>query len=62
MIGPAFKAIAEKYANDPAGAKSLSERVIKGGSGVWGPMPMPPQTNVTPEEADALVTWILSLK
>ncbi len=60
MIGPAFKAIAEKYANDPTAVKSLSEKVIKGGSGVWGPMPMPPQPNVTPEEAETLATWILS--
>jgi len=62
MICPAYKAIAEKYANDQTATKTLSAKVIAGGGGVWGPMPMPPQTNVTPEEAEALVTWILTHK
>ena len=60
MIGPAFKAIAAKYAGNDASAKVLSEKVIKGGGGVWGPMPMPPQANVSPADAEALVRWILS--
>lgn len=61
MIGPAYKAVAERYPNDEVTVKALSEKVINGGSGAWGPMPMPPQS-VTPEEARALVTWILSQK
>jgi cytochrome c len=60
MIGPAFKAIAERYANDESARKSLSEKVIKGGAGNWGPTPMPPQASVSPAEAEALVTWILT--
>ncbi|MGL4636038.1 MAG: c-type cytochrome [Beijerinckiaceae bacterium] len=62
MIGPAYKAMAEKYAGDDTAQKTLSEKVIKGGGGVWSPMPMPAQPAVTPEEAEALVKWILSLK
>ena len=60
MIGPAYKAMAERYAKDESAIKLLSEKVLKGGSGNWGPMPMPPQPGVSPEEAEALVKWILS--
>lgn len=60
MIGPAYKAVAERYAKDESATKTLSERVIKGGGGNWGPMPMPPQPSVSPEEAERLVKWILS--
>jgi cytochrome c len=62
MIGPAFKAIAERYGKDEAAGKALSEKVIKGGGGNWGQTPMPPQPSVSPAEADALVQWILSLQ
>jgi cytochrome c len=61
MNGPSYKAIAEVYGTDEAAAKALSEKIRNGGGGVWGPMAMPAQTNVSPEEADALVKWILSL-
>jgi cytochrome c len=60
MNGPSYKSIAEKYASDEAAAKALSEKVRKGGGGVWGPMAMPAQPNVTQEDADALVKWILT--
>jgi cytochrome c len=60
MIGPAYKAIAERYAKDESAIKTLSEKVIKGGAGNWGQTPMPPQPSVSPAEAEALVKWILS--
>ena len=60
MIGPAYKAVAERYAKDEAALKTLSEKVVKGGGGNWGQMPMPPQPTVSAEEAETLVTWILS--
>lgn len=60
MIGPSYKAIAERYASDEAAAKTLTEKVIKGGAGNWGPTPMPAQPTVTPAEAEALVKWILA--
>ena len=60
MIGPAYKAVAERYAKDEAAVPKLSEKVIKGGAGSWGPTPMPPQRSVSPEEAETLVKWILS--
>jgi len=60
MVGPAYKAVAERYVKDDAALKILSEKVVKGGGGNWGQMPMPPQTTVSPEEAETLVKWILS--
>lgn len=60
VVGPAYKDIAKKYtAKDEA---MLAEKVIKGGKGVWGPVPMPPNPAVSPADADKLVKWILSLK
>lgn len=60
MIGPPYKAMAERYGKDESAIRLLSEKIVKGGGGNWGPMPMPPQPSVSPEEAEALVKWILS--
>lgn len=60
MIGPAYKAVAERYVKDEAAVAKLSEKIIKGGAGSWGQTPMPPQPNVTSVEAEILVKWILS--
>jgi cytochrome c len=62
MIGPAYKAIAEKYATDEVGQTALREKIRKGGGGVWGPSPMPAQPQVTEEDAAALVQYIMTLK
>jgi cytochrome c len=62
MIGPSYKAMAERYGKDEAAIQPLREKIVKGGGGVWGPMPMPPQPNVSAEEAEALVKWILSIQ
>jgi cytochrome c len=60
VVGPSYKDVAKKYtAKDEA---MLAEKVIKGGKGVWGPVPMPPNTTVKPDEATRLVKWILSMK
>ena len=60
VVGPSYKDVAKKFsAKDEA---MLAEKVIKGGKGVWGPVPMPPNPSVTPEDANKLVKWILSLK
>jgi cytochrome c len=60
MLGPAFKAVAERYGKDEAAIKTLSEKIVKGGGGVWGQTPMPPQPGVSPEDAEILVKWILA--
>lgn len=59
LVGPAFKDVAAKYKGDKTAVAKLSEKVIKGGGGVWGPVPMPPNA-VTPAEAKSLTEWILS--
>jgi cytochrome c len=60
MIGPSYKAVAERYARDDARATILNEKVLRGGVGNWGQTPMPPQPDVTPAEAETLVKWILA--
>ena len=62
IIGPSFKAIAERYAKDDTALAKLSAKVIAGGGGSWGDTPMPAQASVTPAEAETLVKWILSLQ
>lgn len=58
-VGPSYKDVAAKYkAGDVA---KLAEKIKKGGSGVWGAVPMPPN-NVTDDEAKKLATWVLSVK
>jgi cytochrome c len=60
IVGPAYKDVAKKYAGQNV-TDQLSQKVLKGGGGVWGGMAMPPMA-VSPEEAKQLVEWILSLK
>jgi len=62
VIGPSYKEVAEKYRNDPGAAAKLADKVKKGGSGVWGPVPMPPNTAVSDADIKADVAYILSLK
>ena len=62
LVGPAYKDVAAKYAGQKDAVDKLAQKVIKGGTGVWGPVPMPANTTVTEAEAKQLVQWILSLK
>lgn len=62
IIGPAYKDVAEKYRGDKGAAAKLEEKVKKGGSGVWGPVPMPPNTAVSDADIKADVAYVLSLK
>lgn len=62
VVGPSYKDVAAKYASQKDAVDKLSEKVIKGGSGVWGPVPMPANTQVTPAEAKQLVQWIMTIK
>lgn len=62
LLGPSYKEVAKKYAGQADAESKLADKVVKGGSGVWGNIPMPPNTRVTPEEAKQLVHWILNLK
>ncbi len=60
VVGPAYRDVAKKYAGQDV-TDRLAEKVVKGGGGVWGAMPMPPNA-VTPDEAKKLVQWVLSQK
>jgi len=62
IVGPAYKDVAKKYAGDKTAETKLVQKVLKGGSGTWGAMAMPPNTQVSEAEAHTLVKWILSLK
>ena len=62
MVGPGYKDVAKKYAADPKAVDMLATKIQKGGSGVWGAVPMPPNANVNADEAKKLATWIMSLK
>jgi cytochrome c len=62
VVGPAYKEVAAKYASDKGAAAKLTEKVMKGGVGAWGQIPMPANPQVTEAEAKTLVAWILSQK
>ena len=62
VVGPAYKDVAAKYAGQKDAVDKLSQKVIKGGSGVWGPVPMPANAQVNDAEAKQLVQWIMTLK
>lgn len=62
VVGPAYKDVAAKYRGDKNAPAKLFEKVKKGGAGVWGPVPMPPNSQVPDADIKKLVAWILSLK
>lgn len=59
LVGPSYQDVAKKYAGDPTAEAKLVEKVKKGGSGVWGSIPMPPNVAVKDEDIKTLVKWIL---
>jgi cytochrome c len=61
-VGPAYADVAKKYAGQKGIEAKLAEKVKKGGTGVWGQVPMPPNAAVPDADVRALVKWILSIK
>jgi cytochrome c len=61
VVGPAYKDVAKKYKGQAGAEAKLIEKVKKGGSGAWGPVPMPPNAAVPDADVKKLVKWILSL-
>ena len=61
VVGPAYKEVAKKYKGQAGAAATLAAKVKKGGSGVWGPVPMPPNAAVPDGDVKKLVEWILSM-
>ena len=62
LVGPAYKDVAAKYKGDKTAVDKLATKIMKGGSGVWGAVPMPANAQVNEADAKKLATWVLSLK
>ncbi len=62
LVGPSYKDVAKKYAGDKTAADKLATKIMKGGSGVWGAIPMPANPQVSDAEAKKLASWVLGLK
>jgi cytochrome c len=62
IVGPAFRDVAAKYKGDATAPAKLEKKVKEGGAGVWGPVPMPPNANVSDADIKTLVSYVLSLK
>ena len=62
LVGPSYKDVAAKYASDKTAVDKLAAKIVKGGSGVWGPVPMPANAQVNDAEAKKLAAWVMSIK
>ena len=62
LVGPAYKDVATKYAGQKDATAKLAEKILKGGVGVWGQIPMPANPQVSADEAKTLAAWVLSIK
>lgn len=62
IVGPAYQDVAAKYKGDKDAPAKLAQKVKNGGAGVWGQIPMPPNSAVPDDDIKSLVNWILTLK
>src|SRR5262249_16300856 len=62
VVGPSYQEVAAKYRGDKGADAKLFDKVKKGGTGVWGSIPTPPNAHVPDAEVKTLVKWILSQK
>lgn len=62
LVGPSYREVANRYANEPAIVDSLASKIIKGGAGNWGQVPMTPHPALAQADAQLMVKYILSLK
>jgi len=62
LVGPAYKDVAAKYRGQKDAEAKLFKKVKEGGTGVWGTVPMPPNSHVPDADIKALVKWLLSQK
>ena len=62
LVGPSFKDVAAKYAGQKGIEDKLVAKIIKGGSGSWGAIPMPANPQVSEAEAKALAKWVMAQK
>ena len=61
LVGPAFRDVAGKYQGNAGAAQHLAQKIRNGGSGVWGTIPMPPQSGPSDVELATIVQWALTL-
>ena len=62
LVGPSYKDVAAKYKGDAEAAAKLIKSIREGGTGKWGQMAMPPQSQLSEANARKLATWVLGLK
>lgn len=62
LIGPSYTDIAKKYPNTDKNQLMLADKIIKGGSGVWGKIPMTPHPKISQSDAKLMAKYILALK
>jgi cytochrome c len=60
LVGPAYAEVAKKYAGQKDAEAALAKSIKAGGSGKWGQVPMPPQANLSDDEAKQLAAWVLA--
>jgi cytochrome c len=62
IVGPSYAEVAAKYENTEANVTMLATKVIQGGVGVWGEVPMPAHPGLSEEDAKDMVRYVLLLK
>lgn len=62
IVGPSYKDVAAKYKGQAGADAKLAAKIMAGGSGVWGPVPMPANPQVNAAEAAQLAKWVLTIK
>src|SRR3990167_791082 len=62
LVGPSYKEVAAKYSGQKDAVDKLAAKIVKGGAGVWGPVPMPANAQVNDAEAKKLAAWVLTQK
>ncbi|MCQ9616320.1 c-type cytochrome [Paenalcaligenes niemegkensis] len=60
VVGPAYKEIAAASKDDAAKAEVLKTHIKSGSSGVWGPIPMPPNPNISDDDLTLIVDWLMA--
>ena len=62
VVGPGYREVAAKYAGQKDAVDKLAGKILKGGAGVFGVVPMPANTQVNEAEAKTLAAWVLSFR
>jgi cytochrome c len=60
LVGPSYKDVAAKHKGQSGAVEKVAARIQSGGSGMYGPIPMPAQPNLKPDELKLLAQWILA--